>query len=306
MAAIVPDLEVGGSVNVGVGVGVTQSLLEKDECDYDYDYDSYSWVLLEDHPLRSYPTAFDCHPDIASFTRKFYTIARRRWRERVVPLLCLVLMFFVVVQFLVLLPHVADYFLETGSELETGTGFIQQIGVADAGICVFDNDETLSQSQMEELTDDAIEYALASGCTGIKVNLWLRNNELFVDSNSNLKNTHTLQTTYLQPLQAKLDARNSASSDKTDNEVDDVSPVGLFDESPLHPFTLLLEIKTPMRMAWPRLVSQLEGLNERGYLSYRDATHELVRRPVTVVVGSRGKRRLSLWDDLLRTWKRIV
>jgi hypothetical protein len=65
----------------------TQPLLDVEE------YDSYSWMLLEDHPLRSYPTEVDCHPEILSFTTKCYAIARRRWRERVLPLLCLLLMF---------------------------------------------------------------------------------------------------------------------------------------------------------------------------------------------------------------------
>ncbi|KAL4785170.1 hypothetical protein BJX76DRAFT_188968 [Aspergillus varians] len=290
-----PDLE---------ALRATQPLLHEGE------YDSYSWVLLEDHPLRSYPTGADCHPEISAFTRKLYAMVRRCLRERVLPLLCLLLMFFVIVQFLLQLPHVASYFLEP-VDTRGLSEFIQTPATAGQSFdrtatCVF---ESPGPSQMDGVTHDAdaVGYALASGCTGVKINLWQRNRSLLVGNDlSSFDDERTLQNIYLRPLQLRLDARNSASNDsieKHNDMLDDVPPVGLFDEDPLQPFTLFLGIQTPMQTAWPLLDAQLRSLNQNGYLSYRNAEQELVVRPVTVVVSGRGGRRLSLMADLSRIMK---
>ncbi|KAL4918240.1 hypothetical protein BDW62DRAFT_182130 [Aspergillus aurantiobrunneus] len=289
-----PDLE---------ALRATQPLLDAEE------YDSYSWVLLEDHPLRSYPTDADCHPDVSAFTSKFYAVVRRRWRERVLPLLCLLLMFFAIVHFLLQLPHIASYFLEL-VYTEDVPGFVQTPLTADrpfdhATTCVYD-----PPSQMEGTTYDAVESALSSGCIGVKVDLWQRHCELLVGSSpSGLDNRHTLRKVYLKSLQAHLDARNYASNDSTeehDAKFDGPAPVGLFDENPLQPFTLFLDVQTPMRRAWPLLTAQLRTLNKSGYLSYRTAEQDVVTRPVTVVVSGRGCRRVSLMDNLSRAMKGLI
>ncbi|KAL5003573.1 hypothetical protein BDV10DRAFT_155357 [Aspergillus recurvatus] len=282
-----------------------QALLETKE------YDSYAWVFLDDHPLRSYPADADCHPEITAFTRKCYTAVGRRCRERGLPLFCFVLMFFVIVQFLVQLPHIMSYFLER-VYTQDYTGFIQTpetvgrslglgLGRDHSATCVYD-----APFRTDGVTRDAVEYILASGCTGVKVDLWQRDGELLVGSSlSSLDDEHTLQSVYLQSLQAQLDARNSASIDSTEEYGDgaNVLPVGLFDEDPTQSFVLLLDVQTPMRRAWPLLVRQLEALNESGYFSYRNAEQDLILRPVTVVVSGRGCRRLSLMDDVSRAIK---
>lgn len=63
----------------------TADLLQPDE------YDEYSWMLLEDHPLRSHPT--DCWPGVFAFLGRCYTALKQRWTERLFPVLCLFLMF---------------------------------------------------------------------------------------------------------------------------------------------------------------------------------------------------------------------
>lgn len=55
------------------------------------EYDSYSWELLEDHPLRSHPT--ECIPGLSSYVAKYLAILKRRWTERIFPIVCLILMF---------------------------------------------------------------------------------------------------------------------------------------------------------------------------------------------------------------------
>ena len=65
--------------------GSTQPLLSADE------YDAYSWVLLEDHPLRSHPT--ECCPGVLWVLRKCCAAVNKRWSDRALTLICLFLMF---------------------------------------------------------------------------------------------------------------------------------------------------------------------------------------------------------------------
>lgn len=58
----------------------------------DYIYDPW---LLEDHPLRSYPT--ECCPGLFDFIRNHYRAARKNWGERVFGLVCFLLMLLYVV-----------------------------------------------------------------------------------------------------------------------------------------------------------------------------------------------------------------
>ncbi len=212
-------------------------------------------------------------------------------------------------QFLLQLPHVASYFLEPvhtkglpefiQTPITAGRAFDR------AAACAFD-----PPSQPGGAVNNAIEQALSSGCTGVQVDLWQRHHDLLIGSSSspsNLDKKHTLKGVYLTLLQHQLDERNAASSnnsktEKHDDEFDS-PPVGLFDNDPQQTFTIFLDVKTPMRKAWPVLATQLTALNRSGYLSYRNAEQELVLRPVTIVASGRGCRRLSLKDDLSRVMK---
>ncbi|KAL4870156.1 hypothetical protein BDV12DRAFT_166690 [Aspergillus spectabilis] len=269
------------------------------------EHHSYFWGLQEDHPLRAYPAGAEWHPDLKMSVKRYYAILKKKG----LPLLCFVLMVLVVVQFLVALPRVAAYFLESVS-IAAIPGFIQVSEVAGQSVgyaegCVYD---PLSQTRPggagRDADADAVEDALASGCTGVEVGVWLRDRSLLVGSSqASLEKEHTLHTVYLQSLQDKLDVRNFASKHSTEipgGGLDGEPPVGLFDEDSRQSLTLFLNFRTPIRMAWPLLVRQLRGLNEHGYLSYRNAEQGILRRPVTVVVSGRGRRRLSLMNDLSR------
>ncbi|KAJ0422812.1 hypothetical protein BJY00DRAFT_66196 [Aspergillus carlsbadensis] len=276
------------------------------------DYDSHSWVLLEDHPLRSHPTELECHPEILSFSRKCFAGLRRGWRERVLPLLCLALMFFVVVQFLLQLPRLASHFLEPVA-IEEVPGFIQLSSTlgdptgfesSESVACVYRAPPPLMGGE----TYDAVENALTSGRTSVKVDLWLRNHDLLVGSDpKGLDKERTLQTIYLQPLQTKLDALNlpfsstSGATDKDKSDSYEISPIGLFEENPTQSLALVLDIRTPARTTWPQLFAQLRTLNESGYLSYRDnATQGLVVRPVTLVLAENECQRPPWIERLSR------
>lgn len=221
-------------------------------------------------------------------------------------------LFSVIVQFLLQLPHVASYFLEP-VHTKGLPEFIQTPITVDrafdrAAACAFG-----PPSQPGGAAHNAIEHALSSGCTGVQVDVWQRHHDLLIGdsspspSSSNPGKKDTLKGVYLKSLQHQLDARNAASSNDSKTEKHDsefnARPVGLFDNNPQQTFTIFLDVKTPMRKAWPVLVTQLKALNESGYLSYRNAEQELVLRPVTIVVSGRGCRRLSLKDDLSRVMK---
>ncbi|KAL4933456.1 uncharacterized protein BDV17DRAFT_287120 [Aspergillus undulatus] len=286
------DLEAGG----------TQQALETVE------YDKYSWVLLEDHPLRSHPTDANCHPDVTLFAPRCLAVVRRCWRERGLPLLCLVMMIFLIVQLLVQLPYIVSYFLQSAhTNLNELPGFIQTSETTDrafdhAATCVYD-----PLSQKQGATHDALEYALTSGCIGVKADIWLRDRDLLIGTSpSGLDDERTLQNVYLESLHAQLYARNSGVSESPEGHHDNINNtplIGLFDEDPLQTFTLFLDVQTPMRKAWPLLVAQLRTLNENGYLSYRNLEQDLVLRPITVVVSGKGCQRQSLVDDLARAMK---
>lgn len=54
------------------------------------DVPDYAW-LLDDHPLRSYPT--ECCPGVLDFIRGGYCAARKNWSERVFRVVCFLLIF---------------------------------------------------------------------------------------------------------------------------------------------------------------------------------------------------------------------
>ncbi|KAL5340764.1 hypothetical protein BJX70DRAFT_360328 [Aspergillus crustosus] len=226
------------------------------------EYDGYTGVVGDDHPLRSSLSK--------AAVRRYNAILKTRG----LPVLCMVLMILIVVQFLVQLPRVATYFFEPVS-MKDIPGFIQTSEMTGqsaeyAQDCVYN-----PLSQTGGAARDAVEDALVSGCTWVKVGVWVRDRTLLVaSSRDSLEQEHTLQSVYLRPLRDQLDVRkfshnNSAGTgDGLDSE--ELLPVGLFEDDLRQSFTLFLEIRTPMRMAWPLLVAQLRELNQRGYLSYRD------------------------------------
>jgi hypothetical protein len=54
------------------------------------DQDSYELLLLDDHPLRSYPT--QCCPGLRLYLRAWYATVRKNWGERIFRIVCLLLM----------------------------------------------------------------------------------------------------------------------------------------------------------------------------------------------------------------------
>ncbi|KAJ5081858.1 hypothetical protein NUU61_010122 [Penicillium alfredii] len=75
-----------------------------------YEYDPW---LLDDHPLRSYPT--ECIPGLLPFLGEWGQSLRKRWKASLLRAGCLLLACFAVVHFLRALPFAADHVLPSES-----------------------------------------------------------------------------------------------------------------------------------------------------------------------------------------------
>ncbi|KAL5362563.1 hypothetical protein BJX96DRAFT_154165 [Aspergillus floccosus] len=235
----------------------TADLLQPDE------YDEYSWMLLEDHPLRSHPT--DCWPDVFAFLGRCYTALKQRWTERLFPVLCLFLMFTMVVQFIASLPYGVSHLLLRTELDELGAVQWPAEFADSASAC-------LAYNPLAH--DNAIAYAVDTGCTGVRADVWLgSDDELTVGAKATAD--ATLQTVYLEPLLAQLDEANRDPA---------AVPVGVFPADRARSFVLLLELHAPLHEVQPRLDALLAPFQERGYLSYTNSSR-VVSRPVTIVLG---------------------
>ncbi|PYI24663.1 hypothetical protein BO99DRAFT_418262 [Aspergillus violaceofuscus CBS 115571] len=240
----------------------TQPLLEAQE------YDSYSWVLLEDHPLRSHPT--ECCPGIWWMLQQWYATVRKLWGDRIFSIICLLLMFGVMVQFLSLLPDGLSYL------------FFREHYTAQAGFvhwpAEFDGQPAACIAYNPRSHPDAIQYVIAAGCTGIKADIWLQDEELYVGtSNASLRPHLTLRNVYLDPLLQHLDAEKTPEGSVQSTAMSHHGTAT--DEQ----FVLFLEFRSPIRDGWPHLLAELQILNERGYLTHRDDT-KIVNKAVTIVI----------------------
>jgi hypothetical protein len=121
--------------------------------------------------------------------------------------------------------------------------------------------------------------ALHYGCASVEADIWLTDNrddsELYVGhSMASLKQNHTLQSTYINPLLELLDATNQ---NNTSNQTK-----GVFDTAPSQPLVLLIDIKNKPGLSFDALSKHLEPLRARNYLTYHNGT-ALVPGPITIV-----------------------
>lgn len=188
-------------------------------------------------------------------------------------------------QFVAILPTVISYLLpETNEDL---TPVAQWPSEYDSP-----NSPSRCLSYNPRTHTDAIQYAIAAGCTGAKADLWLHGSDLLVGSSlANLDEKHTLQSLYLDPLLAKLHNR---PSDTVSRSV----PGGLFTD-PAQSFVLLLEVKTSSPAALSTLVAQLNALRQKGYLTRVEGRDEVVAGPVTVILtGHNGAVNRPYHDEI--------
>ncbi|PYH44209.1 uncharacterized protein BP01DRAFT_299214 [Aspergillus saccharolyticus JOP 1030-1] len=235
----------------------TQPLLEVVE-----EYDSDSSLLLDDHPLRSHPT--ECRPGLWTMLQQCYVSVRDQWGDRIFSFTCLLLMFGVMVQFLSLLPNGISYI------------FFREHYSAQAGFvhwpAEFDGQSAACIAYNPRSHPDAIRYAIAARCKGIKADIWLQGEELYVGtSNATLRPHLTLRKTYLDPLLQHLEAKESLGGSSQAAATDQ--------------FVLFLEFRSPVRAGWPYLLTELQSLNDRGYLAQRNGSQITSKAVRIAVVG---------------------
>ena len=120
--------------------------------------------------------------------------------------------------------------------------------------------------------------AIAAGCTSVEADVWLSGNDLFVGhSNKSLTKERTLESLYIDPLISILATRNTPSQVTTTNTTSSTSASldinipqvnGVFETEPSTPITLLIDLKTDGTSTFPAVLSHLEPLRSRGYLTH--------------------------------------
>ncbi|KAF2473385.1 uncharacterized protein BDR25DRAFT_387595 [Lindgomyces ingoldianus] len=120
--------------------------------------------------------------------------------------------------------------------------------------------------------------ALAAGCVSIEADIWLSgDNELLVSHAwRSTKKERTLQSLYLDPITNIFTNRNVSTTSIKDKEV------GVFDTDPNASIILLIDFKSDGAKTWPVLISQLEPLHKKGWLTYFNGA-EVVQGPLTIV-----------------------
>ncbi|RMZ74574.1 Altered inheritance of mitochondria 6 [Pyrenophora seminiperda CCB06] len=120
--------------------------------------------------------------------------------------------------------------------------------------------------------------ALAAGCTSVEADVWLAEDGELLVSHSWKTTTRqrTLRNLYLDPLAWIFTKRNisQASVDKRE--------VGVFDADADASVVLLIDFKNDGYAIWPALLSQLQPLRDRNWLTYYDGK-EMYRGPLTIV-----------------------
>ncbi|KAI4166445.1 MAG: hypothetical protein LQ343_008041 [Gyalolechia ehrenbergii] len=122
--------------------------------------------------------------------------------------------------------------------------------------------------------------AIEAGCISVEADVWLFDGELYIGhSLASLTPNRTLASLYVDPLVSILEKQNPTSRF---NPHGNKSHHGVFDTDPEQPLTLLIDFKTSGSALFPYVVSALEPLRSRGYLSYHNGS-QIVNRPIVVV-----------------------
>ncbi|KAJ9491476.1 hypothetical protein VN97_g1748 [Penicillium thymicola] len=228
-----------------------------------FEYDPW---LLDDHPLRSYPT--ECIPGLSPYLDEYYESIGKR-RAILFRAACLILGFLAAFQCLRLLPtNIKRIFPPHASIQHT------QIHSQNSA-CTFPTLDT---------RPDALKSSLSEGCDGLRTAMWMHHGELQIgNAVTETEPEDFLQRLGLGPLLAKLEAKNDATAWAS---LIPETP-GSFRADLVQTFLLMLDAKTPLHELYPHLVEQLDTFRQRGYLSHWDGQN-VVQRPVTIVVTGKA------------------
>ncbi|OJJ47144.1 hypothetical protein ASPZODRAFT_132095 [Penicilliopsis zonata CBS 506.65] len=243
--------------------------------------DEYDMWMMEDHPLRAFPK--ECCPSIIYFLESRYRVARRNWGEGIFRIVCLLLMVAVLVQAFVTVYKTLPWLLVGENWADESW---DRPGDGHPGSARWpdewkDYDRSIScLSYYPHAHFKAIQNSLEYGCTGLRTDIWLHQNQILVgESIVALDSRHTLQNTYLGPLWNELELLSHAPGQAT-------SLQSLFDAETNRTFVLVLNFKSPMQMLWPQVDALLDPFRQKGYLTHLNGS-QVVHRPVTVMFSGR-------------------
>ncbi|KAJ5215683.1 uncharacterized protein N7498_002090 [Penicillium cinerascens] len=240
-------------------MGAPETLSPKGELDLEsntrYEYDPW---LLDDHPLRSHPT--ECIPGLGSFLAEWLVSVQKRWKEILLRAMCLILTCLAAFQLLCTLPSPTKALPRpaTASRLTSRDSQIT---------CTFPHSDPRA---------NAIAQSVAAGCEGFRTDIWMHDNELQMG---------------LSSLDPANDLHLRFDSLLVDLELQDASmrtQILMKEETPSSPvddrtFTLVLDARSPIHELYSNLVSHLDTLRQRGYLTHCDGA-KVVQGAVTIVV----------------------
>ncbi|KAI1455238.1 PLC-like phosphodiesterase [Annulohypoxylon moriforme] len=121
--------------------------------------------------------------------------------------------------------------------------------------------------------------ALHAGCIGVEADVWLFDDdpELYVGHDTAaLTPNRTFQSLYVNPLVDLLNRTNPQTKFYNDTRR------GVFDYDPEQTVILLVDFKTDGTELWPHVLTQLEPLRSRGWLTYFE-DGVVNKRQITVV-----------------------
>ena len=122
--------------------------------------------------------------------------------------------------------------------------------------------------------------AIEAGCISVEADVWLFDEELYVGhSLASLTPNRTLASLYVNPLVKILEKQNPTTRFHPDGNK---TRHGVFDTVPEQSLTLLIDFKTSGAALFPFVVSALEPLRAKNYLTRRNGT-QVIEGPVTVV-----------------------
>ena len=122
--------------------------------------------------------------------------------------------------------------------------------------------------------------AIEAGCISVEADVWLIDDQLYVGhSRASLTIERTFASLYINPLLDILSHQNPTTTFHPDgnNSFD-----GVFDTTPEQSLVLLIDFKTSGTELWPHVLSALEPLRSRNYLSHHDGD-QMIHGPITVV-----------------------
>ncbi|KAL9045562.1 MAG: hypothetical protein Q9214_001413 [Letrouitia sp. 1 TL-2023] len=122
--------------------------------------------------------------------------------------------------------------------------------------------------------------AIEAGCISVEADVWLFNEELYVGhSLASLTPNRTLASLYIDPLLDILQKQNPTTSFHPNGNI---TRHGVFDTVPEQSLTLLIDFKTSGALLFPHVVSALQPLRARNYLTRYDGK-KIIDGPITVV-----------------------